>query len=149
MRSLDLGHSAHRVAFVSGMLETQYASLGVDSDSDSQAILPYFLGAKMVGPSTYDLPLMLGLVYVPALVSSVASFVRLCSVPYASLPPALFPEEPRSVQQRAVRCSSTSVPLCCGSTVTLGVDATLACAVAYRKREDYFWTFVVEYCCDV
>jgi hypothetical protein len=87
---------------------------------------------------------MLGLIYVPALVYSVPSFVRLCSVPYASLPPALLPKEPRSVQQRAVRCNSTSVLLCRGSTVSFGVDATLARGVAYRKRDDCFSTFIVE-----
>jgi hypothetical protein len=32
-----------------------------------------------------------------------------------------------------------------GSTVSLGVDATLARAAAYRKREYYFSTFIVKY----
>lgn len=43
------------------------------------------------------------------------------------------PEEPRSVVQRAVQRSG-------GSTMVLlrGIDATLARAVAYLEREDYF-----------
>jgi hypothetical protein len=85
-------------------------------------------------PSTYDLLLMLGLVYVPALVCSVPSFVRLLSLPCASLCSLLFLEEPLSVGQSAVRCTGISISLCCGSTVAPGVDGTIARAVAYRKR---------------
>jgi hypothetical protein len=48
-------------------------------------------------PSTYYLLLMLGLVYVPALVCSVPSFVRLLSTPCASLCSLLPLEEPYSV----------------------------------------------------
>jgi hypothetical protein len=107
------------------------------------------LGFLSHSEGCYDLPLTLGLAYVSALVSSLPSFVRLFSIPRAPLSPALLPEERRSVVQRAIRCSSTSIPFGCGSTVSFGVDATFARAVAYRKREDCFSTFIVEYCCNV
>jgi hypothetical protein len=36
-----------------------------------------------------------------------------------------------------------------GSTISFGVNTTLARAAAYRKREDCFSTFILEYCCSV
>jgi hypothetical protein len=36
-----------------------------------------------------------------------------------------------------------------GSTVSLGVDATLARAATYRKCEYFSSTFIVEYYCNV